>query len=254
MMKRVWVGLLAGAAVAASVVTVGGGSKAEAVPDREAAALLVTAEHEARIAAFGRYLEERRASRMAQSAPKADPFEQLTRIGLDGQGLRGAVERVGLELGDLSRFDLSRIDLSAIQDEERRCLAQAIYYEARNQSIAGKMAVADVVMNRVASPRYPNSVCGVVYQGSQRVTGCQFSFTCDGSMERRIERAAMIESQTLATAVLGGFRLPLTGGATNYHADYVAPVWAPRLTKTAQVGDHVFYRKGAASVRFAMLD
>ena len=252
------------AAAAVSVAGVAGGawpSKATAVPDPDATAFgaaLVQenardAEHAERLQRFADYLDQRRRSRLAPKR-SVSPFEQLDRLGLDGTKLRSAIEEAGLALGSLATFDLSRIDTREIDRDARRCLTQAIYYEARNQSLTGQMAVADVVLNRVENRRYPNDVCGVVFQGSKRRTGCQFSFTCDGSMKGRVERRAMIEAQTVATAVLGGFRLELTDGATNYHANYVKPYWAPTLAQTAQVGDHLFYRRGAAPTRFAMLD
>ena len=245
-MKRVWAALAAAAVLIGSVAGFGLSQPAEAEPMPLAT--------DADVAAFAAYLAERRRARVAAGDEPRDPFAQLDRIGLDGTGLRGAVERAGVHVGTLASFDLASIDVGAIDAETRRCLTQAIYYEARNQSVAGRLAVADVVLNRVDNPRYPGTVCGVVFQGSQRRTGCQFSFTCDGSMNARIERRAMVEAQTLATAVLGGFRLELTDGATNYHATYVNPYWAPTLTKTARVGDHVFYRRGRARGQLALLD
>ncbi|MEM6650451.1 MAG: cell wall hydrolase [Pseudomonadota bacterium] len=173
-----------------------------------------------------------------------DPFEQLTRIGLDGYGLRQKASLMEVDVTPVAALDLSQIDPDSLDREERRCMTQAIYYEARNQSLAGQMAVADVVLNRVNSRRYPNSVCEVVYQGSERRTGCQFSFTCDGSLQKRVETRAMFRSQVLATAVLGGFHLPLSLDATNYHATYVSPYWAPKLAETVQIGDHIFYKRG----------
>ena len=224
-------------------------AEADAKP---AAAIEGEAAHAARVAAFAAYLEQRRAER--EAAPLPDPFAQLTQIGIDGEGLREAVIEAAIDLGELAAFDLTLIDLPGIATEERDCLAQAIYYEARNQSVAGKAAVADVVLNRVESKRWPASVCRVVYQGAQRDTGCQFSFTCDGSMTLPIERRAMAEAEALATAILGGFRLSLSHGATNYHAHYVDPYWAPALERTAVVGDHVFYRRSGKPIRLAALD
>ena len=245
-MKNVWAALAATAVSLGSVIGFGW-------PEPTEAATTTVADDD--VVAFAAYLAERRAARGAEAADTpADPFEQLQRIGLDGTALRAAVEEAGVYLGELATFDLATIEVDRIDAEDRRCLTQAIYYEARNQSVAGQLAVADVVLNRVENPRYPDTICGVVFQGSKRRTGCQFSFTCDGSMKGRIERRAMVEAQTLATAVLGGFRLALTDGATNYHATYVNPYWAPTLSKTAKVGDHLFYRRGAAPTRFAMLD
>ncbi|MBB4659717.1 cell wall hydrolase [Parvularcula dongshanensis] len=185
---------------------------------------------------------------IAQVVVEADPFTQLDEAGLDGEGLRAAA---GPLPGRLAAFDLRAIDLTAIDDDDRRCLTEAIYYEARSQTLAGRMAVADVVLNRVESRRYPNTVCGVVFQGAAKGWGCQFSFACDGSMEKAVERRAMIKAQAAATAVLGGFRLPLSGGATHYHADYVQPFWVGAMEQTAVLDDHLFYRVAKRQVRLA---
>ena len=126
---------------------------------------------------------------------------------------------------------------------EADCMAEAIYYEARSESLAGQLAVTEVVMNRVASDFYPNSVCGVVYQGSTRRTGCQFSFTCDGSMDYQPRGDAWDRAQHISAHVLtGGARSTLTGDATHYHTDYVSPYWHHGLVKTKTIGTHIFYR------------
>jgi hypothetical protein len=122
------------------------------------------------------------------------------------------------------------------------CLTSAIYYEAGQETLAGQQAVAQVVLNRVRHPAFPASVCGVVYQGSTRSTGCQFTFTCDGSLARAPERSSWNRAREVARAALGGFVQPSVGNATHYHANYVAPYWAPTLAKTAAVGAHIFYR------------
>lgn len=171
-----------------------------------------------------------------------DPFLALAERGVDADPIRDAAEMMAVDLTpvELVLYD-GLADVKAVPAAEKRCLAQAIYYEARNQTSAGQMAVADVVLNRVDSDIYPDTVCGVVYQGSDREIGCQFSFTCDGSLDRPVDVMAMKDAQKLATAVLSGLRVELTRGAYNYHAKYVAPYWAPRLHKTAEIDDHVFY-------------
>jgi hypothetical protein len=123
-----------------------------------------------------------------------------------------------------------------------RCLTEAIYYEAAREPAEGKRAVAQVVLNRVRHPAFPKSVCGVVYQGSARTTGCQFSFTCDGSLARRPDPVLWRQAQAVALDALHGEVAPEVGTATHYHADYVAPYWAPTLTRIAQLGAHIFYR------------
>ncbi|CAK9039533.1 Spore cortex-lytic enzyme (SCLE) [Durusdinium trenchii] len=145
-------------------------------------------------------------------------------------------------LADLAKFDLTSLTVAKLDAEERTCLAQAIYYEARSEPRIGQLAVADVVLNRTASPLYPNSICEVVFQGSERRTGCQFSFTCDGAMEARLNQRKWKASQDLAGAILAGVHAPVSRNATHYHADYVSPVWAAKLTPTATIGTHKFYK------------
>ena len=123
----------------------------------------------------------------------------------------------------------------------QRCLTQAIYYEAATESDAGKAAVAQVILNRMKHPAYPNTVCGVIYQGSSR-PGCQFSFACDGSMRRPPMPSLWRRSAEIARAALSGHVETSVGMATHYHADYVLPRWAPKLTKIEQIGAHIFYR------------
>jgi spore germination cell wall hydrolase CwlJ-like protein len=123
-----------------------------------------------------------------------------------------------------------------------KCLTQAVYYEAAREPDLGQEAVAQTVLNRVRHPAYPDSVCGVVYQGSARRTGCQFSFTCDGSLARAPEPSAWARAERVARRALDGAVLEDVGPATHYHADYVAPYWAPTLVKLTRIGAHIFYR------------
>ena len=122
------------------------------------------------------------------------------------------------------------------------CLTQAIYYEAAREPLSGQQAVAQTVLNRLRHPAYPKSVCGVVYEGSQRVTGCQFSFTCDGSLIWAPQPDLWARAKRVAQAALQGYVAREVGTATHYHADYVAPYWAPTLYKIVQIGAHIFYR------------
>jgi hypothetical protein len=129
-----------------------------------------------------------------------------------------------------------------IDARQHNCLAQAIYYEARGETQQGQVAVAEVIMNRVRSRAYPNSICGVVYQGSQRSIGCQFTFTCDGSLAQRPRGRAWDRAQRVASAVMLGYTRPLTNNATHYHTTAVNPVWNSGLVETTQIGVHKFYR------------
>jgi spore germination cell wall hydrolase CwlJ-like protein len=122
------------------------------------------------------------------------------------------------------------------------CLTAALYYEAATESADGQRAVAQVVLNRVRHPAFPSSVCEVVFEGSERSTGCQFSFTCDGSLMRRPIPSLWSRVRELALSALTGSVFPQVGHATHYHADYVVPYWASSLSKSAVIGRHIFYR------------
>ena len=123
------------------------------------------------------------------------------------------------------------------------CLTAAIYYESATEPLDGQRAVAQVVLNRVRHPAYPNTVCGVVFEGAQRRTGCQFSFTCDGSLRRSADADSIgSASREVAAAALNGYVYAPVGLALNYHANYVVPYWASSLSKNANVGLHIFYR------------
>lgn len=127
---------------------------------------------------------------------------------------------------------------------EKDCLATAIYFEARGESTMGQRAVAEVILARTKVPGRPKTICGVVYEGSHRRTGCQFSFTCDGISDRVRDRNAWRQAMRIATNVMrtGGKVNSVAGGATFYHADYVSPGWASRMVKVAEIGTHIFYR------------
>jgi spore germination cell wall hydrolase CwlJ-like protein len=123
-----------------------------------------------------------------------------------------------------------------------QCLTQAVYYEAASEPLDGQRAVAQVVLNRVRHPAYPKSVCGVVYQGSQRSTGCQFTFTCDGSLARTPNAGLWRQARQVAEAALAGKVFKPVGWATHYHTNWVVPYWSSSLVKAALVGTHIFYR------------
>ncbi|WP_335655301.1 cell wall hydrolase [Parasphingorhabdus sp.] len=121
------------------------------------------------------------------------------------------------------------------------CLTQAIYYEAGMEPDAGQRAVAQVILNRVRHPSYPSTVCGVIYQGSERNTGCQFTYTCDGSLRRKAARFHWDRAKKVAAEALAGKSYTTVGTATHYHASYVYPYWAPSLRFLGTVGAHRFY-------------
>ena len=126
---------------------------------------------------------------------------------------------------------------------EQKCLATAIYFEARSEPEEGQAAVAQVVLNRVSSGLYPTSVCGVVFQNQQRRNACQFSFACEGHALHITEPEAWASAVRVAREVTDGTAyVSDVGGATHYHANYVRPTWASRLHKMDVIGRHVFYK------------
>ncbi|WP_296716037.1 cell wall hydrolase [Erythrobacter sp.] len=175
--------------------------------------------------------------------PKADPLSPGAE---DGREL-GAL----IDVGAAARpFFSSGVGLTHARAAE--CLAQAVWYEAASETEAGQRAVAQVVLNRVAHPSWPASVCGVVYQGSARKTGCQFSFTCDGSLARRPSGTSWARAQRVANAALAGSVYAPVGHATHYHTLWVNPYWAGTLDHIGTIGAHRFYRlRGGAGARSA---
>ncbi len=132
---------------------------------------------------------------------------------------------------------------SASGGEQWRCLSEALYFEARGETVKGLFAVAEVILNRVDSRSYPNSVCAVINQGTGRKYACQFTYTCDGKPENINEPRAWDRIGKVAKLMLAGANRPLTGGATHYHTKAVNPSWARVFPRTATVGFHHFYRQ-----------
>ncbi|MEN5170480.1 cell wall hydrolase [Brevundimonas pondensis] len=174
--------------------------------------------------------------------------------GVAAQQLNAAMPTAFGALQPARPFDL-RPATEADRKRALRCLTQAVYYEAALEPTEGQEGVAQVVLNRVRDPNYPNTVCGVVYQGAERTTGCQFSFTCDGALSRAPINWAWNRAARVAERALAGHVATRVGTATHYHADYVHPWWSPTLAKITQVGAHIFYRwKGAPGESAAFTD
>ncbi|MFC0588168.1 cell wall hydrolase [Novosphingobium aquiterrae] len=184
-----------------------------------------------------------------------DPLPQL------GQGIHSDAEDAPTLVDPLAgpvaralRIDNSGVDRSRALE----CLTAAIYYEAASEPDQGQRAVAQVILNRVAHPSFPNSVCGVVYQGSERSTGCQFSFTCDGSLARLPSRFFWQRAMGVAQAALSGYVEPSVGLATHYHTIAVHPAWDRDMNQITTIGAHIFFRwrsraGDASNFRFAYL-
>ena len=166
--------------------------------------------------------------------------------GLDAQRLNAAMPSMTGELRPALPF-VFKAASEADRRRALRCLTQGIYYEAALESTEGQEGVAQVILNRVRDPNYPNTICGVVFQGAERTTGCQFSFTCDGALANAPVGWAWERARSVAERALAGHVAARVGTATHYHADYVHPWWSPTLAKITQIGAHIFYRwKGAA--------
>jgi spore germination cell wall hydrolase CwlJ-like protein len=148
-------------------------------------------------------------------------------------------------------YDMAFLDRqpNATGGAEWRCLSEALYFEARGESVRGIFAVAEVILNRVDSSSYPNSVCGVINQGTGRQFACQFTYTCDGRAEVVNEPAAFARVAQVARILIDGAPRDLTGGATHYHTRAVSPSWSRRFPRTATIGSHHFYRQPARTAQ-----
>ena len=157
-------------------------------------------------------------------------------------GLREQIRFIRLAPGD-HKWAAKPLPYKSQSNKERFCLARGVYFEARGESLEGQKAVAQVILNRVKNPAYPNSVCGVVYQNSHKRNACQFSFACDGVPDRVKSRKSWKKSLKVANdAINGRYWLMKVGSASHYHADYVSPKWSSKMRKMAKIGRHIFYR------------
>ena len=227
-------GLSAGAAALALVVLVGGG-------------VLVVASHDADAYASMPVVQPARPPlQPVSTAPP--PISPLPAI-LEMQNLtpdQALAANQAIPIATLPNPPAKPFSMAEAVDEDKAraetCLAQAVYYEAGFEPLDGEQAVAQVVLNRVRHPVYPKTVCGVVFQGAELKTGCQFTFTCDGALGRTPEEKAWTRAVAVAHAALNGYVMKAVGEATHYHTQYVVPYWSPSLVKLAQIGQHIFYR------------
>ena len=141
------------------------------------------------------------------------------------------------------RYDEEWLDAQpqASGDAQWQCLQTALYFESRGETLRGQFAVAEVILNRVDSGRYPATICGVVEQGGSG--GCQFSYTCDGRADQMRDELAMDRAGKIARIMMDGAPRALTLGATHFHTRAVRPGWAHRFPQTAAIGAHLFYRQ-----------
>jgi spore germination cell wall hydrolase CwlJ-like protein len=165
---------------------------------------------------------------------KRDPDSSMSRYAMR--------DRDGAALQTLASFRAEDVQRAETIDSELMCMAQAVYYESAREPLEGQLAVAEVIANRMQDHRYPDTACGVVFQGATRTTGCQFTFTCDGAMKTKPKGENWDRAKRIAAHVLMNLNEERTGGATHYHATYVDPIWNSGLIQTNKVGLHIFYR------------
>ncbi|KIN61536.1 Cell wall hydrolase domain protein [Sulfitobacter noctilucae] len=179
------------------------------------------------------------------SAEKAEDLARIEQQGLKSAGearLQDMITKPAIATN--VQFSRNWIDAQpkARGSDEWRCLSEALYFEARGETVKGQFAVAEVIMNRVKSARFPGSLCGVINQGTGKKYQCQFTYTCDGHAEVIAEPAAFARVGKIARYILDGKVPNLTDGATHYHTTAVNPRWARVYTRTARIGVHLFYR------------
>jgi spore germination cell wall hydrolase CwlJ-like protein len=212
----------------------------------------------AALSAFSETRDFQRAAALARIDPAQDSDSRLERQALaiidalnsqdlhsarqaDGAQAAMTAEHLLAHLGD--DLDIAVVDRIEVQErtEEWRCLAEALYFEARGEGVDGQLAVAEVILNRVDSARYPDSVCDVVTQGADN-RGCQFSYMCDGLPERVRNGRAFERIGKLAWLMLSGKPRTLTDEALYFHATHVNPSWSRVFVRTTRIGGHIFYR------------
>lgn len=172
----------------------------------------------------------------------------------DGSAATSTMSGIALAGQELAAESITANGAPGWSEDEARCLAEGMYFEARGESVRGQLAVGRVIMNRVASDAYPNTICGVVYQNDDKPNRCQFSFACDGKADVITEKTVWNDIQGYAAWLLANHAKPgeapqllaLLGDSTHYHADYVNPRWAKVLTLTVRIGRHLFYADPAA--------
>lgn len=196
-------------------------------------------------AGVARAMAGERAALDAGAAERISEFGQATRPMARGEaGAAVASSRNAPQDTQPKALDFATLDAlpAAKGDAQWACLATAIYFESRGEPLAGQVAVAEVILNRVDDRRYPSNICAVTTQGADQGRACQFSYACDGradSMQSPVPRA---RAEKLAAMMIDGQPRSVTRGATHFHATYVRPGWSTRLTRTAAIGQHMFYR------------
>lgn len=173
-----------------------------------------------------------------------DAFGRLKAVRLERLAGLPETKRFKTTTEAVPRYDRDWLDaLPAAKGADGwKCLTEALYFEARGESVKGQFAVAEVILNRVDSQIFPNSLCGVIRQGTGRKYQCQFTYTCDGNDEVIRERGAYVRMAKIARIMIDGAARTLTNGATHYHTKAVSPRWSRTFPRTATIGVHHFYR------------
>ena len=180
------------------------------------------------------------------SSEKAQDLARIETQGLKSAGNKRLKQLLSQPAAPTGEVQFSRrwIDgqPKASGSAQWRCLAEALYFEARGETVKGQFAVAEVILNRVKSGRFPSSICGVIHQGTGKKYQCQFTYTCDGYAEVIAEPRAFARVGKVARYAIDGKVPALTSGATHYHTTAVRPRWSKVYTRTAKIGVHLFYR------------
>ena len=171
-------------------------------------------------------------------------FRQSNESTVDGVKLKSVRKSSQGSALDATTFSSASLDYLILSDVDHqvKCLAEAIYFEARGEDVVGQYAVAEVILNRVDQNQFPNSVCKVVSEGATKLHSCQFSYNCDGKPEYINDLKSYKRILKLADMFYDGTARLLTGGATFYHSQDVNPSWTTKLKKTREIGRHIFYK------------
>ena len=184
---------------------------------------------------------------VSNDAPQLHPVQTASLEG--GMQLRLSLTSFGLPEPEIAPQDpyekYASLSISNEKDYQKAkyCLAEAVYFESRDQPDKGQRAVAQVIINRVKSPHYPSTICGVIYQNAGHRNACQFSYTCDGKTERVTEHDAWTHAQKVAEQAIEGESHVNIGNALFYHADWVWPSWRHEMHRVGQIGEHIFYSR-----------
>ncbi|MEP5759972.1 MAG: cell wall hydrolase [Litoreibacter sp.] len=186
-----------------------------------------------------------RSSGLTSSLSQLMDHDRTALARVSGDRLRKISQATQPVVSDHTNFSRASIDQlpRATGGEAWSCLSEALYFEARGETVKGQLAVAEVILNRVSSSEFPNTVCGVIRQGTGRKYACQFTYTCDGRPENISEPKAFDRVGKIARIMLDGAPRTLTHGATYYHTTAVRPRWARKFRQTARMGVHLFYTR-----------